>query len=201
MELIRISESKLKIILTAEDLSDFELTAEDLDYGNTDTKRMLWDLLGRAKKEVSFDTDGSRILVRLFPSRDGSCELFVTRLGPILCPLNEDETDLHCKRVYKDPQSVRQGFFRFSDLTRLLSVCRRLRGIGYTGQSTAYADGKQQYFLSLEGLDATGYVPIDEYSFISEYGEATDSEQTDIYLKEHGSVIRGEDAVDVLGSL
>ena len=63
MEIIMISESKLKVMLTSEDLQAFELEAEDLDYGNTETKRMFWDVLGRAKNSVGFDTDGQRVLV------------------------------------------------------------------------------------------------------------------------------------------
>ena len=49
MEMLIIGEGKLKIMLSSEDLEEFGLCADELDYSNTDTKRMFWDLLGRAK--------------------------------------------------------------------------------------------------------------------------------------------------------
>ena len=49
MEFILINENKIKVMLSASDLEDFEIEAKDLDYANTDTKRMFWDVLSRAK--------------------------------------------------------------------------------------------------------------------------------------------------------
>ena len=49
MEIIMISDCKLKVMLGEDDLKQFEIKAEQLDYSNTETKRMFWDLLSRAK--------------------------------------------------------------------------------------------------------------------------------------------------------
>ena len=67
MEFIPISENKIKIILTSEDLGEFELKADELDYSDTDTKRMFWDVLSRVKHSTGFDTEGQRVLVQLYP--------------------------------------------------------------------------------------------------------------------------------------
>ena len=64
MEMIPVTELKLKIIMKKEDLKKFELRADDLDYGTTETKKMLWSLLADAKRDYGFDTDGYRILVQ-----------------------------------------------------------------------------------------------------------------------------------------
>ena len=95
MELIRIDEEKLKMILSHEDLLEFELDEDDLDYTNTETKRMFWELLRRAKQSTGFDTDGHRVLVQLYPSREGGCEIFVTRLGFLSydCDFEYENTD------------------------------------------------------------------------------------------------------------
>ena len=81
MEIIMINENKLKVMLCKEDLSHFELSPEQLDYSNTETKRMFWDVLSRAKHQTGFDTDGQRVLVQLYPSKEGGCEMFVTKIG------------------------------------------------------------------------------------------------------------------------
>jgi len=49
MEFILIGEDKIKVMLTEEDLEEFDLAADELDYANTETKRMFWDVLSRAK--------------------------------------------------------------------------------------------------------------------------------------------------------
>ena len=92
MEIIQISESKLKLTLAREDLAEFDLDAEDLDYSKTDTKRMFWDILSRVKRNVGFETDGYRVLVQLFPSRDGGCEMFITKFADLCCHPNGGDT-------------------------------------------------------------------------------------------------------------
>ena len=44
MELIIINDKKLKIMLTENDLAEFSLNADNLDYSNADTKKMFWDI-------------------------------------------------------------------------------------------------------------------------------------------------------------
>ena len=80
-------------------------------------------------------------------------------------------------------------------------ICRRLRGIGYTGSSEAYIDDGRLYYLFLEGLDPTGYLPLDEYSFITEYGTQENAESLRLALQERGTCLCQTDAVDRLGVL
>ena len=206
MELILINESKLKVMLTKTDLSDFEIEAEELDYGNTETKRMFWDILSRAKHAVGFDTDGSRVLVQLYPSREGGCEMFITKIGA-LCSACDGVSDdcpsgtLSCKSVRSSGAKGRPLAFSFDCLEWLLTVCRRLRGIGYEGDSAAYIGDDKRYYLFLEGLDSTGYLPLDEYSFIGEYGAAESPEALEQFLGEHGRALCADEAVERLGVL
>ena len=81
-----ISDNKLKVMLCEEDLKGFQLKADQLDYSNTDTKRMFWDVLSKAKHQTGFDTDGQRVLVQLYPSKEGGCEMFVTKIGLLSSP-------------------------------------------------------------------------------------------------------------------
>ena len=142
MEFILINENKIKVMLTEQDLKEFEIDAEDLDYSNTDTKRMFWDILSRAKHSTGFDTDGHKVLVQLYPSRHGGCELFVTKIGE-LCPAedgcmlsskpSETQTDKRSAKSRSKAQIEKQdsSAFIFESLSDLLCVCRRLDALGY----------------------------------------------------------------------
>ena len=78
MELILISNSKLKIMLDEEDMREYRI-GEDSDCAEPDTRKALRHLLDRARDEVGFNTDGSEIFVQLYTSKRGGCELFITK--------------------------------------------------------------------------------------------------------------------------
>lgn len=209
MEFILINENKIKVMLTEQDLKEFEIDAEDLDYSNTDTKRMFWDILSRAKHSTGFDTDGHKVLVQLYPSRHGGCELFVTKIGDI-CPA-EDGCTLSPKTgdIRNEKKSAKLGLksqndktdssvFLFDSLSDLLAVCRRLAALGYDAQSSAYIDTDKRYYLFLEGIDTSGYIPLDIYSFICEFGAPQNLKTSFCYLGEYGQLIAKNDAVELL---
>ena len=104
MEIIMISDCKLKVMLGEEDLKQFEIKAEQLDYSNTETKRMFWDILNRAKHQTGFDTDGQRVLVQLYPSKQGGCEMFVTKIGLLYSENEEESPKYNCSE--KDNQKA-----------------------------------------------------------------------------------------------
>ncbi len=82
MELIIIDENKLKIMLTAPDMAHYELHTDRLNCANLATRRAFRHLFSDAREQIGFDTSGERLLVQLYTSRGGGCEIFVTKLGP-----------------------------------------------------------------------------------------------------------------------
>ena len=206
MEIILISESKLKVMLTAEDLDSFSLAAEHLDYSNTETKRMFWDVLGRAKQSVGFDTDGHRVLVQLYPSRDGGCEMFITRLGAVChteCErdgANEDVSVIsqgNLKKAFSKSQTHQKtsAAFGFDTMERMITVCRRLLSLEYEGESEAYLGDDRRCYLFLSDLEVSAYLPLDEYSFIGEYGTVENVSSLRHFIGEHARTICAEGAV------
>ena len=207
MEIIMISDSKLKVMLCKEDLSHFELKPEQLDYSNTETKRMFWDVLSRAKHQTGFDTDGQRVLVQLYPSKEGGCEMFVTKIG-VLHQEGESKTYQNEKKhtdISNPKKDIKNTFsysaFRFDSTEAMLEVCRRLASIGYIGESSAYFCENGKKYLLLSDVDFDEFAPPDEFSFISEYGDFDNSRKLRYYLSEHGKAICEYEAVSTLSKL
>lgn len=211
MEIIMISNSKLKVMLCENDLKHFELNAEQLDYSNTETKRMFWDILSQAKHQTGFDTDGQRVLVQLYPSKEGGCEMFVTKIGEMT---NEREsktkhrTPIHdkCSSFMINPKRNSSNneclcTIAFENTKNLIEVCRRLDCIGYLGVSSAYSCDNGKKYLSLSDVDLTADTELDEFSFILEYGSPENSKNIEYYILEHGNIICKNDAVSVLANL
>ncbi len=212
MELILISESKLKIMLTAQDMSRYDIDAMTLDYTSDESRRAFHHILEDAKNETGFDTTGDRLFIQMYPSRSGGCELFVTKLG-VLCSALEGETTneisipggtsvVQLKPERKSSNGPkRAGAYCFEQMEWMLRVCRRLSLCGYKGESSAYRDIDGKCYLILEEMNANSYSPLDEYSFILEYGTYENAETLRLYIREHGIVICESGAVEKLASI
>lgn len=90
MELIKINDCKLKVMLSEIDLKCYNLDCDKLDYDCSATKQAFREILKEAKKEIGFDTAEEKIFVQIYPGRCGGCEMYVTKLG-----FDEVETELH----------------------------------------------------------------------------------------------------------
>lgn len=78
MELILISNTKLKIMLNESDMRKYHIGSES-DCAQTSTRKAIRSLLDRAREQIGFNTDGEEIFVQLYTSKHGGCELFVTK--------------------------------------------------------------------------------------------------------------------------
>lgn len=208
MEYVMINESKLKVMLEESDLEGLELSSEELDYANPEAKKLFGDILGYAREELGFDTSGYRVLLQLYPSRDGGCEIFITRLGR----LEESEAPKGQENsVRKEAQrskrrAKRRKAFRFERLEDLVSACKRLAENGSSPQSEAFTDLEGEWFLILsysdeEYSEILDMLPVSELSFISEYGSPEEARSLSLYLGEYGREICASDAIETLSRL
>jgi len=192
MEYILINEGKLKVMLELADLEEFDINAEDLDYANPVAKPVFEDILRYAREEFGFDTSGHKVLLQLFPSRDGGCELFITRLPSL------------CEQTKSQPKVKESVAYSFGTLSNLLAVCKRLLSKGFNGKSSAWADSQGRWYLLLSESDMLDLhsLPIPhELSFIEEYGESQSPRALSLYLGEYAQSICEGDAVRTLGEI
>ena len=208
MEFILISEDKIKVTLTEADLEEFDLVADQLDYANTETKRMFWDVLSRAKSRTGFDTDGQRVLVQLYPSRDGGCEIFVTKIGSMYKELPEEPTDTEARPIAMEtvcarrrkkpptPERLRRAVYSFSTLEDMIRVCRELERRRYQDLSDSYISDEHVFYLVLS--TAGELSAIERYPFILEFGDEENAKATVEILSEHAYPIKAQNAVSAL---
>ena len=219
MELIMISSSKLKIMLTSEDMKEYSLDCNTLNYENTETRRAFWSILDEAKHRTGFDAASERVFVQVYPSKKGGCEMYVTKLGVFSekkqldnedgdIRINEGISGGSMKKNGDETPSSSERFlnrrkkaftFRFEGVDPLLGACKRLYTSGYNGESSAYRTEKHFYLKIRE--DSTDYFSGEAASILFEYAEELDSTYFDIYIGEHGSCICENEAVKTLGKL
>ena len=215
MELILISDSKLKITLTSDDMAQYELDCDTMNYDNMETRKAFREIFDHAKSLTGFDTAGDRLFIQLYPSREGGCEMYVTKLGLVcaekrdregdrtraILPHSQPETETSpssCPFPRGGGERDRTGAYRFEKMENLLCVCRQLARQGYASHSSAYRDERNRYFLILRERASTFGVPCGEFSFISEFGTPENAENIRLYINEHGFPICEGNAVNTL---
>ena len=72
---------RLEFRLDSRDLSDLNITFDELDYSNADTRRVVWTLIDIARKNLHTDFDlTGRLLIEVYPEAKGGCRLCITTL-------------------------------------------------------------------------------------------------------------------------
>ena len=195
MELIKISQTKLKIMLSPDDMKQFELdTAKMCDLSGRTAFR---NILKEAKDRCGFDTCGERVFVQYFPDKNGGCEMFVTKLSEALKDkLPSGGTDeSRSGKFYHSELTERydSGYiiYSFAEMKYLLMTCKRLKAAEYAGESRVYRIiDKRRYYLVLTG----------ETYFASENNGLRCSPSFYYVILEHGELVC-ENAVKYLGDL
>lgn len=72
-------EEKITVTLSQTDMNELDITYDEMDYSNIETRRVIWTILDKARKTLgkSVDTEG-KLLIEVTPSDDGGCILQFT---------------------------------------------------------------------------------------------------------------------------
>ena len=122
MELLLITTSRLKIVMTSADMEKYEITCDNLDYDEKGTKNAIRNILDEAKHKVGFDAKGTKVFVQVFPSKGGGCEMYVTKTGM------EHKNSLPVPR--RGSGKEESAVFCFASMERLLAACKQLQSDG-----------------------------------------------------------------------
>lgn len=77
------SENKIIVDLTRQDMAQLDITYEDMDYANIETRRVIWTLLDKAGRELGLDIDPTgRLMIEAIPKVSGGCIVHFTLLQP-----------------------------------------------------------------------------------------------------------------------
>ena len=221
MELILISDSKLKIMLSENDMKEYSI-GKDTDCVDPSARRAIRSILERAREQIGFNTEGDEIFVQLYTSKKGGCELFITKTvgngnaeidektissaKKLLCDINRSLPDASNESdVSKSvaPSKKSSITFSFNALEHLLKVCKIIlidKKISKDLKARAMTDG-EHYYLTLKNVGTSAFSRLDRFTFITEYGTRENTERIDSYISEYGRVICHENAIKTLGEL
>ena len=182
MEFLVVSDSKLKIMMSREDMKKYDIDGDNIDYDNPKTRRSFWRILDAAREKCGFEASGDKVLIQFYPAKDGS-EIFVTKLG--LISAGAERTIAKSSKVAM--LETKLAVYKFSSLDSLVSAAKILDKEDFERTPRAYFDDNGSYYIIAEERRVGSGKGI-EISQIVEYGSELPSNLAP-YIAEHSSEI------------
>lgn len=199
MEWIKISANKLKIMLTAEDARRYDLDCSTSTCSDMATRAAFREILSDVCRETGFDTRQEETYIQMYPSKEGGCELFITKMGLLFTGEREwKATKKENLRSARIRLACRDRAFFFEEMNALLRSCRSLLGNTLITGSRAFLDDAARYWLILTPHEES---EARELVVLSDFGQEVPFEAASTYLREHGQALCESAAIQTLGAL
>ncbi|MBO7304950.1 MAG: adaptor protein MecA [Clostridia bacterium] len=183
MDFLVVSDSKLKIMMSREDMKKYEIDGDNIDYDDPKVRRSFWRILDAAREACGFEASGDKVLIQFYPSKEGS-EIFVTKLG--LISSGAERTIVKSSKVAM--LTTKRSIYKFSSFSSLVIAAKIISRGEYEGQPRAYFDERGFYYLIAD--ERRGYNErASDISAISEYGGQI-PENLASYISEHSNEIK-----------
>jgi len=195
MKIERLSQDKIRIFLTFDDLLERGIQKEDMWREIPKVHELFSEMMDQAYSELGFDASGP-LAVEVYALPAQGMVVIVTR-GKMNGAANErgPEEEESEDEIYEMEVTLEQSdvvMYAFRDFEDVIGACKQLQASALTEDGCLFAyNGK--YILALEPaeLETTRHNAV--IAVLAEYGEATSV--TYAMLEEYGKVIMSEQAV------
>ena len=179
-------ENKIVVELTREDMCELDITYEEMDYGNIETRRVIWTILDRARRTLRRDIDPSeKMLIETAPTPQGGCVLYFTVLSQERCAAGVRQM----LRICKEPMALTYIFHTPDDL---MDCAAQLRAAGEDPTQSSLFLLEGQYILRLQSDRPLRRCRM----LLAEYGvPCAENVFSLAYLREHGQLLAEGDAI------
>ncbi|MFC5531715.1 genetic competence negative regulator [Cohnella yongneupensis] len=195
MRMERLSQDKIRIFLTFDDLSERGIQKEDMWREIPKVHELFSEMMDQAYSELGFDASGP-LAVEVFGMPAQGMVVIVTRgkLERESGAQTEDEEE-----VYELEVTLEQSeaiIYRFRDIEDAIGAAKTLAS-RFTEEGRMYRY-QNHWILAFDpaGLESSGYHAL--IAVLAEYGEATSV--TPAVLEEYGKVIIASNAIQVLAT-
>lgn len=201
MKLHLISENQLKIYLDNEDIKKYDISYDNIDYENSNTRRLFWSIMQTAKEEKGFDAYNSRLILETAYCENGGLIMTVTRT-------EKKPTFYKIKRYLSQNKPREKRFidtfiFTFDNIEDLITCCSIQDISKDTLTSSIYElDGKLYLCLFIPRKPYCSNVVLpDSLNFLNEFGFQIHAKNFFYILEERAKPIILADAVDKIKSI
>ena len=192
MEFLNVGKSKLKIIMSDDELSRYGLSNCETGMDNPDVRRAFWRVLELAGSEVGFDPTDDKVLVQFYPIKKGGGEIFVTKLGL----LSDSSARVVSSSDRVSILSHHRSLYRFESLDDLVRASVAVSRLSHTSPTCdVYLDSGGKYYMLVDEYGKGG--ESSEYPILLEFGKRLTAELSS-YICEHALCLAVGNGVELM---
>ena len=186
MKFEKITDTKIKIILSVKDLETSNISVENILSNSADSQKLLENIISKAEKELGFNPGDSQLLIEALSQTNGNCIFTITKiLDDIPC----------CKEFSKS------FIYKFDTFDNFINLCNFLNNFSYLN----FKDFSKKFSLIfynntyyLQALDTQKFAHILCFikPFLDEFGaDVSNSAGIEGILNEYGKIIFTKNAM------
>lgn len=182
------AENTICIELTRNDMTELDITYEELDYSNIETRRVLWTLLDEARHELGRDIRlTAKMLIEAVPDGSGGCSIYFT--------VNDEKSNAPGRKVLVKLTGAKT-VCQSSNIDCIGELSNVLHGIGKISKSELYTDGEKYRLIISPKASFVG----DVNSVVSEFCDICDGFSA-AFTEEHWKLLASPDAIGIMSAL
>ena len=186
MRFEKLNDTKIRIILTIQDMESNNISFENVLSNSTASQKLLESMISKAETEIGFYAEDSKLLVEAIMTSNEECIFTITKL-------HENTT---CSK--KCCKSFIFKFDSFDDFIDLCVFLKSLPNLNLKNFSKKFSLILYNDTYYLKALDADTFSITFDYmrTFFSEFGEdVSNSCSIDGILNEYGKIIFDKNAI------
>ncbi|MCL2874031.1 MAG: adaptor protein MecA [Defluviitaleaceae bacterium] len=212
MEIVRISNTQVKFILTKTDLLEHNIKITELAYGSKKAQEFFKHMMEQAFVECSFEADNSPLMIEAIPTAIDSITIIVTKVSNPeqieekfnMIPRVNDTAKVKFKSKRpimpaKAPENNDIVIYSFDCLDKAIDASIRINSI-FIGDSMLFKHEESYFIYVVNNLTSENGSKMDLVDMImGEYGQKhAVTAISKFYLQEHCEVMIENDAISKL---
>ena len=185
MKFEKINNTKIKIILSIQDMESNNLSVENILSNSADSQRFLETIITKAEKKLGFKPEDSKLLIEAVSSNK-ECIFTITKL------LNEK---ISCTKAYNS------FIFKFDSFDDFINLCTYLNNFSYLclkdiSKNFSLIYYNSTYYLKFTEIENSSIVLDYIKTFFTEFGkDVSNYAGIEGVLNEYGKVIFAKNAI------
>lgn len=185
MKFEKITDTKIRIILSLQDMESNNITAKNVLSNSIDSQKLLETIITKAEKEIGFKPEDSKLLIEAVPSNE-ECIFTITKL------LDEKAYCIQTNHSF---------IFKFDSFDDFINLCTYLSNFSYLclneiSKSFSLIYYNCTYYLKFTDIEHCSIVLDYIKTFFSEFGkDVSGTVGIDGILNEYGKVIFAKNAI------
>lgn len=203
MKFEKLSENKIRITLTVQDLAEKEIDFHVFMSNSIESQDILLDMLEEAKKETGFDPENYNLRIEALAMADTSFIFTITKELPEEEKQKLPKKKFTVRRKTLNPISTQAiySFVTFDDFCSFLQFLKESKlfdNIAHIADSILLYQYKDKYYLLMNSIHSEVVNKLKFYTGITEFAKyVTNSKVFASKLIECGNLIMGNNALEI----